>query len=156
MRRVKGLVVRGPMEKVPFDVYEHEVPILQAIHGEGNIEVDEGSRYEDDAEYDATAEYERLSQRYGDNSEQGMAWVQYLYGLRSSGQLDNFWDMHGGKVSTKKVKTDTSQAPDVGDIPATNPDGSTARTGANPVLADLTGATAEAAADAAADPKAKK
>lgn len=48
-KRCVVLVVRGPLDKTACTVWEHEVPILEQIHGEGNvITLDANQLWEDD------------------------------------------------------------------------------------------------------------
>lgn len=48
-KRVVAIVDRGPMDKAPVIVWQHEIPILEAIHGEGNVQtVPNDKLFEDD------------------------------------------------------------------------------------------------------------
>lgn len=104
-KRVMVVVRRDMAEATPVIVFCHEVPILQAIHGEGAISIvrdpmkvinqfpaDELNEDEIKAqlesrkgfmnprEVDAMGEYNRLVERYGMHSEVNVANVEYIYG----------------------------------------------------------------------------
>ena len=106
--RVLVLVTRDMTETIPATVFVHEVPILQAIHGEGGVVVapnpekimacsTEGcvlpgerdkqvERMLASEEIDSGEEYQRLVQRYGMHSEVPIPYVEYVHGRNNSKQ----------------------------------------------------------------------
>lgn len=94
---------RGPMEKVHSTVFEHEVPILRAIH-DGNASEDEGSvrilgrAKFDPVELDPDAEYARCEARYGASKTQpGSSNIEVAFGRRDSGRFADHCDSIYGK-----------------------------------------------------------
>lgn len=61
-------VTNDPATKVATEVYDHEIPVLEAIHGEGNIEI-QSSEEIDVTEFTAEAEHDRLLRKYGVKNE---------------------------------------------------------------------------------------
>ena len=58
-------VSNDPATKVPTEVYDHEVAVLEAIHGVGNVEIVDGRSEEVDVEnFTPEAEYDRLLRKY--------------------------------------------------------------------------------------------
>lgn len=56
-------IVRDPMVKVATEVFEHELPILEALNGEDNIEVVSEEEVEV-ANFNVVDEYDRLRRKY--------------------------------------------------------------------------------------------
>lgn len=84
MKLVNVLVSRGKMMSVPRVVGEHEVPVLQSVHGENAVHVT-GEAGEAPAP-DAQDEYERLAQVYGIDRDRNATHVEIVYG-RGPAQL---------------------------------------------------------------------
>jgi len=75
----KVLITLSECNSVERDFPVWEVPLLMQIHGEGKVVP--GANHVTDAEYpDATAEYQRFSQRYKDDVEAGQDHVALVYG----------------------------------------------------------------------------
>lgn len=63
-------VTNDPATKVPTEVYEHEVPVLEAIHGIGNVEIVDGKSEEVEVvEFTPEAEFDRMLRKYGTKNE---------------------------------------------------------------------------------------
>ena len=74
------IIDRGPMEKIPRHVAEHEIPLLEMIHGGGSVR-DSGEPIDAVREIDSPeAEYERLLNTYGDDEKSGMPLVERVHG----------------------------------------------------------------------------
>jgi hypothetical protein len=56
-------IVRDPMVKIAAEVFEHELPILEALNGEDNIEVVSEEEVEV-ANFNVVDEYDRLRRKY--------------------------------------------------------------------------------------------
>jgi len=70
MERVSVIVERNQNIKIPTVVYDYEIPVLKAIHGDDNIH--EQSRAACDEPFDAKTAYEGLMLKYRDK-EEGMS-----------------------------------------------------------------------------------
>lgn len=71
-------VVRDPMTKIGTQVLDHEIPILEALHGADNVII----RSTEDvqvSDIDAGTEYDRLMRKY-ERSNEGGDIVQKVYG----------------------------------------------------------------------------
>lgn len=110
-RRVLVTINRGITTKTPVLVWEHEIPILEAIHGEGTVMVvekpaallDEGFKANrrmpeitapsthlglgDVFDGDPRAEYDRLSALYGMHAELKLTNCEYVYGRFQEGRF---------------------------------------------------------------------
>ena len=106
--RVLVLVTRDMTETIPATVFVHEVPILQAIHGDDGVNfapnpekimagttealVLPGEREKQvermlaSEEIDSGEEYQRLIQRYGLHSDVPIPYVEYVHGRINSKQ----------------------------------------------------------------------
>ena len=106
--RVLVLVTRDMTETIPATVFIHEVPILQAIHGDGGVKIathpdkimaatTEGcilpgerekqiERMLASEDIDSGEEYQRLVQRYGMHSDVPIPYVEYVHGRINSKQ----------------------------------------------------------------------
>lgn len=73
---VRVLIKRNELTTVPKRVFSHEIVILQAIHGEENIDVVEGSEVDLPLAGDAQAELDRLVRVYG-RKQQAIVLAQY-------------------------------------------------------------------------------
>lgn len=58
-----------PMTSLSKRVFEHEIPILQDLHGEDKIEVIEDSERDEEVTLSAQQEFDRLSRCYGPKGE---------------------------------------------------------------------------------------
>lgn len=79
-------VRRSMMEVTPQTVYSHELPLLEAKHGEGNVtlidELPEGvdpTPYEKTHELDVDAEWDRLDMVYGKHPEMSMPLIEFVF-----------------------------------------------------------------------------
>ena len=106
--RVLVLVTRDMTETIPATVFVHEVPILQAIHGDDGVKIAThpdkimasttealilpGEREKQiermlaSEEIDSGDEYQRLIQRYGLHSDVPIPYVEYVHGRVNSKQ----------------------------------------------------------------------
>ena len=106
--RVLVLVTRDMTETIPATVFVHEVPILQAIHGDDGVNLAPNSekimactteacilpgerekqveRLLASEEIDSGDEYQRLIQRYGLHSDVPIPYVEYVHGRSNSKQ----------------------------------------------------------------------
>lgn len=110
------IVRRGITDSTPVLVYPWEVPILEIVHGEGNVEEAGGAETERwlertgvhqprdtviemhgggeqvresyDPTVDIAAEYGRMGEKYGMHSEVAVANVEYVYGQFKTGQFE--------------------------------------------------------------------
>jgi hypothetical protein len=92
------IIDRGPMEKIPRHVAEHEIPLLEMIHGGGSVR-DSGEPIDAVREIDSPeAEYERLLNTYGDDEKSGMPLVERVHGRISEfcALLDARYGNHDG------------------------------------------------------------
>lgn len=87
MRRVNVKIQRSERESVQIQVGAWEVDVVRFVFGPQNVEV--GEVVETKGEYpDPTAEFERLSQRYGADRENGGApFVAQVYGGMGAARL---------------------------------------------------------------------
>lgn len=83
-----------PMTVLSKRVFEHEIPILQDLHGEDKIEVVEDSERDEDVTLSAQQEFDRLSRCYGPKGETSL---QNVYG--SARGLANEMGLPAPKVS---------------------------------------------------------
>jgi hypothetical protein len=110
-RRVLVELNRDPMTKTSQLVFEHEIPLLEAVHGEGTVRVVEKASEQLDEKYkqrkndiesqppskhlglgdvfegDPRLEYDRLIAVYGMHPEVKMPVVEYVYGRFQGGQF---------------------------------------------------------------------
>ena len=106
--RVLVLVTRDMTETIPATVFIHEVPILQAIHGDDSVNIAPNpekimagttealilpgerekqiERMLSSEEIDSGEEYQRLVQRYGLHSDVPIPYVEYVHGRINSKQ----------------------------------------------------------------------
>ena len=106
--RVLVLVTRDMTETIPATVFVHEVPILQAIHGDSGVSISPNAekimacttegcilpgerekqveRMLATEEIDSGEEYQRLVQRYGQHSDVPIPYVEYVHGRINSKQ----------------------------------------------------------------------
>lgn len=84
VKHVTALVRRDMAEVIPASVFEHEVEILKDIHGEGAVELAPEQPDNPPFEIDASEEFGRLLQRYGEN-EQGQPYVERVFGRTARG-----------------------------------------------------------------------
>lgn len=73
-------IERDQMMKVAKRVFEHEIPILEQLHGEDMVSVEDGSERDVKVAMTAEEEYDRLCRRYGKKGEQA---VHFVYGSQS-------------------------------------------------------------------------
>lgn len=78
IQTVRVLIQRDETTKIPVDVAEYEIPILEVVHGPDKLEVtgEESSRNLDSD--DADAEYQRLMRKY--DTRNGINPVLQVYG----------------------------------------------------------------------------
>lgn len=110
-RRVLVKVNRGLTDVTPVVVWEHEIPLLEAVHGEGTVTVVEDAAAALDDKFapkrgdlmkrppsqaiglqdvfcgDPRAEYERLAAVYGAHPEMKISVVEYVYGRYDQGRF---------------------------------------------------------------------
>lgn len=71
------LIQRDPMQKIPKRVFEHEIELLNALHGEDSVEVQEGTERDQVVRITADDEYARLQTVYG---KRGAEALRLVYG----------------------------------------------------------------------------
>ncbi len=76
--RVNVTVKRNVVSTIARSVFAHEVPILQAMWGFGNVHWERSN--EPSQEIKEKAEYERLQRSYGQQQETQMPWCTLVYG----------------------------------------------------------------------------
>jgi hypothetical protein len=97
-------VYKGMQTKIAKNVFEHEVKLLEAIYGDGTVEIykrrelvmPEGKKYQVEGdvisyeieELDYHEEYDRLASTYGWHPEIKLTWVEYVFGTRNEGKLE--------------------------------------------------------------------
>lgn len=87
MRYVDLIVTRSPMEKIHTQRPVHEIPLLQALHGDGSVEIKPGATVEEIGPRPAQrAEHDRLSSVFGPEL------VQSVFGHPAAGRLKGFMD----------------------------------------------------------------
>lgn len=80
MRFVNVLVIRDERLSMPRYVGAWEIPVLQVVHGVDKVEVNGKDFIDVDRELpDPTAEFDRLSRRYGDDEKTGVSHVSMAY-----------------------------------------------------------------------------
>lgn len=102
-------VVKDAMMKTSVRVYEHEIAILEEIHGADNIVVDEGSEKTAEIVDDAGAEYERLQTRFG---RKGQAAVDKVYPNAASLAAASGLSFAGGRARAgrRNVSAESQQS----------------------------------------------
>lgn len=65
------------MTHFQLEVYAHEIPLYEAAHPDGNVQLVSVGRT---IEIDTSEEYERLAKKFGDDSETGRPLVDEVYG----------------------------------------------------------------------------
>lgn len=85
MKMVNVTIRRSPMMELPLTVGEHEVPVLQAVHGDSGVTV-VGSA-PDAHTPDAGMEYDRLRRQYGMDRDRNQTYAEIVYG-RGPAQLE--------------------------------------------------------------------
>lgn len=85
IRRVKVKIMRDQLCQVSRDVGEHEVAVLQAVHGDASVEV-VGDADSTMSVEDVGTEYLRLVSRYGVDNERKQSFAEIAYG-RGPNQL---------------------------------------------------------------------
>ncbi len=101
-KRVFATVKRDMTDETPVTVFEHEIPILEEIHGEGAVTVIDEKNYDEmqivvpqlKEPIDANAELSRLMSVYGAHAEIPMSNVEVVYGKN---QLKRFALAAGAK-----------------------------------------------------------
>lgn len=96
------MVAKNPHMKLPLRCLAHEIPILAAIHGEGQIEIvgNPGLTMDPDM-FDLDGEYVRLESKYGTDPT-GASWVQNVYGRPFEGRIEAAVKKGVGLVGLKK------------------------------------------------------
>lgn len=78
LKECQLLITKNELAKVPTVVYEHEVPILQVVHGEDRVEIVETWDVEVEG-FDVVAEFQRLKARYHQPESDNV--VHLIYGV---------------------------------------------------------------------------
>lgn len=83
-------ITRNTMTKVPRNVLASEIPILQAMYGDGSVKELPLSSHNTaiTADVNAEAEYDRLARIYRTPPEDNTTWVEKVYGPRRAGALE--------------------------------------------------------------------
>lgn len=97
------LIQRDPMQRIPKRVFEHEIELLNALHGEDNIEVQEGTEREQVVRTTADAEYDRLQTVYG---KKGAEALRAVYGGQA-GALARQSGLPGGSTMRNRASRKT-------------------------------------------------
>ncbi|MGI9335772.1 MAG: hypothetical protein ACR2RL_21710 [Gammaproteobacteria bacterium] len=80
-------IIRDPMEHALMKVRVHELPILEAVHGEGNVQrADNPPAPDDYHEVEPRAEYARLERHYGLYSKD-QSFTEFVYGRYQEGRF---------------------------------------------------------------------
>ena len=81
---VVAVIHKDAVEQIPVTVPAHEVPILQAVHGDGRVTVDETTDLPqgltETADLDPEQEFARLEQRYGEPPGTKVSYATMVYG----------------------------------------------------------------------------
>lgn len=94
-KKISILIQRSPMENIAKTVWAHEIPVLEAIHGEGKIKVNpDGQIYqsEDLLNVADESEYSRLARAYGRHKERGISNVEHVFGHEAEGKVIEFYE----------------------------------------------------------------
>lgn len=81
------MVDRGPLTKIPTVVFEHEIPILELLNGEGAVrpcDTDGLGGVGTVVELDPVQERNRLMARYANDGDTGRHPVELIYGMPSA------------------------------------------------------------------------
>lgn len=100
MQKVTALVERDITSSVATEVYAHELPILEVLHGPGKVTVHES--VEIDAELDPDEEYARLVSKYGHDTNTGVTQVSKVY--RNPHELEEAFADSGELVRPSRTK----------------------------------------------------
>lgn len=104
MRHVRVIVQRDPTTKVNRSLPEWEVPLLEAVFGEGNVEMlDEYVNVPGEEYPEANSEFPRLADSYGKDSDSGVAYAAIVYGGGNRG-------VKALSLAIKKAEEDEAQA----------------------------------------------
>lgn len=106
VNRTMLIIDRDMSEKLATVVYEHEVPIMQEVHGESKViryQVSADDSLSMDAiggptEIDVREEYNRLGAKYGRHNEQNVLYVDMVYGRWNERRYAQFFEAGGGDV----------------------------------------------------------
>lgn len=96
-----SLQITRDITKTVSDVYRHEVPVMELIHGEANVE-ELGSKGVMVADFEPRAELDRLMRKYGKNGEPAVLRVY-------SGNADDLAKAAGVKASKTKSRNRSSE-----------------------------------------------
>lgn len=100
------IIDRGPMEKIPRQVAEYEIPLLEMIHGGGSVR-DSGEQIDAVRDIDSPeSEYERLLGAYGDDDKSGMPLVERVHG-----RISEFCALLDARYGNHDVDTEGDPAP---------------------------------------------
>jgi hypothetical protein len=110
--RVLVQIKRGLTDDTPLIVWQHEIPLLESVHGEGTVRVIEDPKavldegffakrndvakrapsislgLDDVFDGDVREEYSRLLARYGQHEKVAMPVVEYVYGRLDEGRFE--------------------------------------------------------------------
>ena len=86
-RRVHVIVERSLMEKIPVTVFEHEIPCIEAHHGEGSVTIAKDfpkgildyQNVGQVVELNPAEEWSRLTAAYGRHPEANMSTCEYVF-----------------------------------------------------------------------------
>ena len=133
--RVLVLVTRDMTETIPATVFVHEVPILQAIHGDSGVSVSPNAekimacttegcilpgerekqveRMLATEELDSGEEYQRLVQRYGQHSDVPIPYVEYVHGRINSKQWIEAMRMEASDIGVNYNEEDSVEEEEI-------------------------------------------
>lgn len=85
------LIARGPMTKVARELLATEIPILEAMYGDGAVQLQDPATHGTARYHDTTPaqEFERLARMYGTVPEQTTTWCAQVYGTVLAGGLES-------------------------------------------------------------------
>jgi len=75
-------IEKDVMTKFVKGICIHEIPILQMIHGDAAVQPQD---YGDQFEMDTQEEFDRLANKYGEDTESKMSFVERVYGMSGRG-----------------------------------------------------------------------
>ncbi len=85
------LIIRGPMETIGREVIATEVPILEAMYGDGSVRRGAATPLSSGAHVEVTPaeEWDRLERQYGRARESDLTWAAQVYGSARGGVLES-------------------------------------------------------------------
>jgi hypothetical protein len=79
MQMVTAILHRDVTSQIPLQVFTHELPILEVVHGAGKVELVEGSEVDIETDQTPAEEYVRLSGKYGVDTDVGVSHLSKVY-----------------------------------------------------------------------------